>query len=373
MPNETRATVQRSLVPLAALVVLLWGLNAAREVLVPLTFAGLLGMLAAPAVFWLRDRRVPPLVGIPAVMFGVVVVLAAFILILGTSVAGLTDKLPFYQERLTEVIISSVGWLDRLNVGFSVSTQDLTDLVRPKEAFAVVGQMLTGIAGLLSNTFVVVLVLVFLLFELVSIPDKINHAFGARAINTEHTARALSDVKRYVVIKTYVSLSTGLVVGLFCAVVGVDFPVLWGLLAFLLNYIPNVGSIIAGIPPVLIALIAHGFGRATIVLAGYAVINMVIGNVIEPPLLGKRLGLSAFYVFLSLVVWGAIWGPAGMLLSVPLTMLMKLGFEASPNLKWVSVMMDSGVPDSDARGDDDDDGGPDSSALLGPSDPPRSE
>ena len=136
-------------------------------------------------------------------------------------------------------------------------------------------------------------------------------------------------------------------VGIFCAIAGVDFPVLWGLLAFLLNFIPNIGSIIAGIPPVFIALIAHGFGRALIVLIGYVVINMIIGSIIEPPLLGKRLGLSAFYVFLSLVVWGAIWGPAGMLLSVPLTMLMKLGFESSPNLKWVSVMMDSGAPPSD--------------------------
>ncbi len=345
MPNETRATLQRSLVPGAALVILIWGLDAAREVLVPLTFAGLLGMLAAPAVFWLRDRRVPPLLGIPAVMLGVVVALAGFVAVLGTSVSGLAARLPFYQERLTSIVASVVGWIQGLELGIAVDTKDLAELVRPEQAFALIGQLFTGIAGLLSNAVIVVLILVFLLFEIVSVPEKLSAAFGPHVVNTEHTSRALTDVKRYVVIKTYVSLGTGTVVGIFCAVAGVDFPVLWGLLAFLLNFIPNIGSIIAGIPPVLIALVAHGFGRAAIVLVGYAVINMIIGNVIEPPLLGKRLGLSAFYVFLSLIVWGAIWGPAGMLLSVPLTMLMKLGFEASPNLRWVSVMMDSGVSD----------------------------
>jgi len=127
--------------------------------------------------------------------------------------------------------------------------------------------------------------------------------------------------------------------GLWCWILGVDFPVLWGLLAFLFNFIPNIGSILAAVPPVLLALVQFGIGRTLAVAGGYVAVNMVVGNVIEPMVFGRKLGLSNLVVFLSLVFWGWIWGPVGMLLSVPLTMVVKLALEHSEQYHWVAVLL----------------------------------
>ena len=119
----------------------------------------------------------------------------------------------------------------------------------------------------------------------------------------------------------------------------VDYPLLWGLLAFLLNYIPNLGSIIAAVPTVLLTLVQLGWSAALIVFAGYSVVNVVIGSFIEPRFMGKGLGLSTLVVFLSLVFWGWVLGPVGMLLSVPLTMTLKIALESSEENRWLAKLL----------------------------------
>ena len=138
-----------------------------------------------------------------------------------------------------------------------------------------------------------------------------------------------------------IDVTTGLVVGLWTAVIGLDFAVVWGLLAFLLNYIPSIGSIVAAIPAVLLGLVQGGLGYAALVAVGYVVVNVVIGNFVDPYLMGRTLGLSTLVVFMSLVFWGFMWGSIGMLLSVPLTMIIKILLDNTDDLKWVAVMLDS--------------------------------
>ena len=118
-----------------------------------------------------------------------------------------------------------------------------------------------------------------------------------------------------------------------------DFPLLWGLLAFLLNFVPNIGSVIAAVPPVILAYVQLGALPTSIVILGFSIINVFIGSFIEPKFLGKGLGLSSLVVFLSLVFWGWVLGPIGMLLSVPLTITAKLGLEANPNTRWVAILL----------------------------------
>ena len=125
------------------------------------------------------------------------------------------------------------------------------------------------------------------------------------------------------------------------ALIGVDYPVLWGALAFLLNFIPNIGSIIAAVPPVLLALIQLGVAQAALVAGGFLVINMAIGNFLEPRYMGQGLGLSTLVVFLSLVFWGWVLGPVGMLLSVPLTIAVKIALEVRPDTRWMAIMLGS--------------------------------
>jgi len=148
-------------------------------------------------------------------------------------------------------------------------------------------------------------------------------------------------VQRYMAIKTWMSLMTGCVVALWLYIIGVDYPLLWGLLAFLLNYVPNIGSIIAAVPAVLLALIQLGGGSAILAGAGYLVVNMAIGNFLEPRVMGKGLGLSTLVVFISLVFWGWVFGPVGMLLSVPLTMTIKIALDSNEETRWASVLLGS--------------------------------
>ena len=222
----------------------------------------------------------------------------------------------------------------------------LRDGIQPGAAFDFAGRAVGQFASVLSDAALVMLTVVFLLFEVTVVPAKLRKALGDPKADLSRFAKIVKEVNAYVVIKTYVSAATGTIAGTFVAIVGVDFPVLWGLFAFLFNYVPNIGSIIAAIPPVLLALIQFGPGTAAVVAGGYTALNLVAGNVVEPRLMGNKLGLSTLIVFLSLLFWGWLWGPIGMLLSVPLTMIVKITLEHSEQFRAVAILM-GGPPEPD--------------------------
>jgi len=199
----------------------------------------------------------------------------------------------------------------------------------------------TALLSTLSNTFVVVLILMFMLLEATGLPTKIRVATGSPDADLQRFTKAAREVQKYLGLKTAISAVTGLLIGTWVALLGLDFALTWGFLAFLLNFIPNIGSIIAAIPAVLLALVQLGLAEAVLVAAGFLVVNVVLGNVVEPQLMGRTLGMSTLVVFLSLVFWGWLWGPVGMFLSVPLTMILKIGMENSRDLKPIAVLLDS--------------------------------
>jgi predicted PurR-regulated permease PerM len=151
-----------------------------------------------------------------------------------------------------------------------------------------------------------------------------------------------AQINEYMVLKALISLLTAFVVWIALLFIGVDYPFLWAVLAFLLNFIPNIGSIIAAIPPVLLSFVQLGSMSAFLVVIVYTLVNVIIGSVIEPKVMGKGLGLSTLVVFLSLIFWGWLLGMVGMLLSVPLTIMAKIVFNADPKTKWLSILLDSG-------------------------------
>ena len=155
-------------------------------------------------------------------------------------------------------------------------------------------------------------------------------------------------VNQYLAIKSMVSLGTGILVALWMWLLDVDYPVLWGTLAFLFNYIPNIGSFLAAIPACLLAYVLHGFGVAAIAIAGFVAINTGIGNLLEPRLMGRSLGLSTLVVFVSLVFWGWVLGPVGMVLSVPLTMILRIALESRAETRWLAVLLGPEVQQADA-------------------------
>jgi predicted PurR-regulated permease PerM len=282
---------------------------------------------------------VPTILAVLLVVLALIGVLAGIGALVGGSVNEFIASIPTYQDRLNGVLDSWSAWIERYEI--DLPSLELVDYLNPGAIMKVLERGLKGLAATLSNAFLILLTMVFMLLEATSVPVKIRAAFGEGDADPFHVSEVISQVQRYLAVKSLISLVTGAAIALWTTVVGLDFALVWGLLAFLLNYIPNIGSIIAAVPAVLLALVQLGPGSALLVALGFLVVNTTLGNIVEPALMGRTVGLSTLVVFLSLVFWGWVLGPVGMLLSVPLTMIIKIFLENSEDLRWVAVMLDS--------------------------------
>jgi AI-2 transport protein TqsA len=186
---------------------------------------------------------------------------------------------------------------------------------------------------------VILLIVTFILLEASSFPVKLRAILGDPQKDFHPFMGFVYDINRYMVIKTAISLAVGVLIGLWLSILGVDFPILWGFLAFLLHYVPNVGALIAAVPAVFLTLIQLGIGRAALAAAGYLAVDFILGNVVEPRLMGRRLGLSTLVVFLSLIFWGGLLGLIGVVLCIPLTMTLKFACENNKSTRWIAVLL----------------------------------
>ena len=337
----------RFLVAAAALVVVVAGLRAAAEVILPFLVAVFLAVVSVPLMGWLHRHGVPRLLAVFTTMLTAVGVIGVLGLLVGRSVTQFRFVAPRYQYRFESLLDSGLRLGE--NVGLPVQEWRSLDLLPIGGMFDLLGVALGAVASFASNSLLVLLTVAFILMEAVGFSAKLRAAFG-EGTELGQFERIAIQVQKYLVIKTAISASTGLVVGFWVAALGVDFPMLWGLVAFLLNYIPTLGSIIAAIPAVLLAVVQFGLARAGVIALGYMAINVVVGNFVEPMLMGRRLGLSTLVVFVSLVFWGFVWGPVGMLFSVPITMAIKIALENTRDLRWIAIMLDANpeaVPRSD--------------------------
>jgi AI-2 transport protein TqsA len=290
----------------------------------------------------LRRARVPGPLAVLLTVLADVAVIVVLIIVVTHSVNEFTTAAPRYQARLQQYLASSLVWLQAR--GIETSEWEALAFVNPGAVIDLVGTTLRAVTALLSNTFLVLLTMVFILFEAAGLPRKMAVAFGNQPEQLERFERMTRQVQRYLAIKTLISLATGLAAGIWVALMGLGFPLLWGLIAFFFNFIPNLGSIVAAVPPVLLALFQFGPGGALVVALGYLLINVALANFVEPYLMGRKLGLSTLVVFLSVVFWGWVWGPLGMLLAVPLTMSVKIALENTEDLHWVAVLLDPNPP-----------------------------
>lgn len=339
----------------ATFVVVVAGIKAAEAIMVPFLLAAFTATIAATPVFWLNRRGLPISLAVLVVILGMVAAATAVGALAGASVNQFMNNLPEYQARLDEMSTGAVEFLARFDI--DVSPAALGNYFDPATALAMVGRTLSGFGGVLSNAFLILLTVIFILLEASSFPRKLRETLSDPQTQLPYFQRFTETVNRYMAIKTTISLVTGGVIAGFLAVLGVDFPLLWGMVAFLLNYIPNIGSIIAAIPAVLMALVQLGLGPAVVTALGFLGVNILMGTFVEPRFLGRGLGLSTLVVFLSLVFWGWVLGPVGMLLSVPLTMTLKIALEANPDTHWLAVLLgpESDLPqpaESDASSSD---------------------
>lgn len=329
------------LLTLASLVVVIAGLKAAAVFFLPLLLALFLTILAFPLFTSLRRHRAPAWLAIAVTMLVMAALVGMVGLVITISVEDLTEKLPEYSDEARAATLRTIDWLEDHRV--MVPRQITTEALDPLEWGAIaqfVGSTFRGVATALSAFLLVLLTMVFMLWEAVIFPGKLRAAARSGPIDLERWTAIVQRVQRYLILKTLVSLATGALVTLLVWSVGLDFALFWGFLAFVLNYIPNVGSFLAALPAVLLSSIQLGGPRTVILAAGYLVINVVLGNLVEPAIMGRGLRMSPFAIFLALVFWGWLWGPLGMILSVPLTVSLKILLENTENLRWIALLLD---------------------------------
>ncbi|MDQ4427886.1 MAG: AI-2E family transporter [Yokenella regensburgei] len=322
---------------LGMLVIIFTGIRLAADIIVPFILALFIAVVINPLVNLLVRWRVPRVLAI-SLLIGLIILIAVLLLAsLGTSLNELARTLPQYRTSLVVPLQDIQPWLTRF--GFGVSAGELGKYLDPNAVMSMVTGMLTQLSNAMSSIFLLLLTVIFMLLEVPQLPSKLQQLMARPVEGMAAIQRAIDSVSHYLVLKTLISLFTGLVVWGMLVMLDVRFAFIWGMLAFGLNYIPNIGSVLAAIPPILQVLVFGRLYDALVVLAGYLVINLVIGNMLEPRVMGRGLGLSTLVVFLSLIFWGWLLGPVGMLLSVPLTIIAKIALEQSEGGKSIAFLL----------------------------------
>lgn len=327
---------------LGMLVIVLAGIRFAADIIVPFILALFIAVVLNPLVQRMVRLRVPRVLAISLLIGVIILGMVLLLAYLGSSLNELARTLPVYRDSLLAPLQRLDPWLHR--VGIDVSIEQLQTFIDPNAAMTLVTNLLTQLSNAMTSIFLLLLTVVFMLIEVPQLPAKLQPLMARPAEGMGAIQRALDSVTHYLVLKTAISVVTGLVVWGMLTLLEVRFAFVWGLLAFALNYIPNIGSVLAAIPPIVQVLAFSGFYDALIVLSGYLLINLMFGNILEPRMMGRGLGLSTLVVFLSLIFWGWLLGPVGMLLSVPLTIMVKIALEQTAGGQSIAVLLSDVQP-----------------------------
>lgn len=335
--NVKKQGAVKALLVTAAIFIILAGLKLAANILVPFLLSVFIAIICNPIIAKADKYKIPKAFSVVSVIVIFVLIVLSIASLVGNSLNQLSHLLPEYRVQLKGQFLWLTQQLAHYNI--QISNDLLTEYFDPSAALNLAATMLSGLGSVMANFFLILITVIFMLFEASSLPLKLHFALDDPQMRQQQIDRFLIAVNHYIAIKTVVSIATGILVALMLKIFGLDFYLLWGVLAFLLNYIPNIGSIIAAVPAMSLAVLQLGFAEAGFIGLGYMVINMVMGSVIEPRYLGKGLGLSTLVVFLSLIFWGWLLGTVGMLLSIPLTMIIKIALESSSEGRWFALLL----------------------------------
>jgi AI-2 transport protein TqsA len=322
---------------IAGMIIIIGAVKYAELLINPLLMAFFIFIICAPVIGWLKKKRVPESLAILLVILLIFTFYGLFIQLISTSLSLFVEDAPKYQQGLSEILISARTFLDGIGIDLAIIGQ--AGSMDPSKIMQFTTSIFSSLSEMLSQELTFLFLTIFLLTEVDSISLKMQLIAKNSKYSLEYLMNIGNSIRHYLSIKTLTSLITGVLVGIFLALIGVDFPVLWGLVAFLLNYIPTVGSIIAAIPATIISIIELGFPASFLTIGVYVAINLIIGNIIEPRIMGRGLGLSTSVVFFSLIFWGFILGYVGMFLSVPLMMVIKIMLENNPKTRWIAALL----------------------------------
>src|SRR5215211_4898609 len=339
--GETIATalrqpsILRVMLGLAATVVVLVGMRLAAPILNPLLFS--------PIYAWLTRHRIPTPLALVIMLVGLTVLFLGIFLIMGISIARFSGEIASYAGKLNV----QVGNVQDLVKSLGLSNVDIRDAVKPSALAGAIGSVLSGVADFLSNLFLILILVLFFLAEGPAMMNRLHASAGRDRPQVQHLTVFGRNVVRQLGLRAIVNLVTGAGVVVLMFVLGVDYPLMWGILTFFLSFIPWIGLPLAVAPAVVLALAEHGIERALMVIAGVIVINVLAENALSPMLMGRGLSLSPTVLFIGFIFWAWLLGGPGAFLAAPLTIFVVLMLETFPETRWLAAVMGMSPPDSD--------------------------
>ncbi|MBC8485454.1 MAG: AI-2E family transporter [Bacteroidetes bacterium] len=335
--SKTRAERISPVLIVAAFIIIIAGVKYASSIVTLMLMALFVSIICAQPISWLEKRKVPHGLAIVIVLLGILLIFFGLGELIGESLAGFTKDAPEYENRLNEIGTTLFQSLN--DKGFNISHDQLIKMLAPGKIINFTATVISELGEIMGSTILILFVVLFILLEFNSFSVKTKAIVKIPAESLNYLEKIGKSIRYYLGIKTMACLLTGVFIWVCLIIIGVDYAILWALIVFLLNYIPTIGPIIAGVPAALFALIQLGFGGAMWTIGSYVVVNMLIGNVIEPKMMGKGMGLSTLVVFIALIFWGFVLGTVGMFLSVPLTMSIKIMLEQSEKTRWIAILL----------------------------------
>jgi len=323
----------------AAAVIIIAGLKIGAPIINPILLAVFFSIILLHPINWLKEKGINGLLSSIIVGFGLLVVFFGLGGAVTKSIIEFSHNLPEYKKQLNDITNSSITLLN--GYGINVTSDSISNDISTGDTFGYVSRFLTGVGGVFGQIILLLLVSAFIIGEANSFSVKLKVILKNPTISIENITAISRNIRYYLGIKTVTGLIGGVSVTIVLLIMQIQYAIIWGILVLLLRYIPNIGSVIAAIPIMLFVLIQDGLMGVFYAGSAYAIINFIIGQIIEPRFLAKGMNLSTLAVFLSLVFWGWILGDVGMLLAVPITMAMKISFEARPNSRWMAIMLGS--------------------------------
>ncbi len=320
-----------------ATILIVSALKATQSISVPLAFAFFIVILVHPLQHWLQ-RRLPRWLSLILVLLFLLAILGLAVGILSITAEIIEPKIPEYLNQLQQIVETAQSWAKSRGLPIPQSISDSNGSLPQLRQQAIGG--IKSFISLLSSFVLVVSMLVLLLLEVSQYRKKVQRAFPRIGDRLIHAVGNTSEkLRRYLIVMTLTSFLTGLLTGIWCFVLGVDLALVWGLIGFILNFIPTLGSIIAVIPPTVIAFIFQGAGRGIATLIGLAVIQTIMGNFVDPRVQGKSLQLSPFVALFSIIFWGWVWGIPGAILGVPMTISIILLCEEFETTRPIAIVL----------------------------------
>ncbi len=324
---------------LASLVIVLAGVKSASNIIVPFLMALFIVIIFKPFANALQKKGVPSWLALTIIILFILIFISLLVMLITVTVQNFSARMPFYNERLLLQRDNFLALANRYHL--RIDREQLNSFFDPGKIMGFVAGALRSFSDILSNGLLILITIIFIFIE-----SNIFHRKLQFVVKDEHKLRYFREINEqlnhYMLIKSITSAATGLVLGGVLAVAGIDYALLWGVIAFMLNYIPSIGSLIAAIPPIILTLVQFGAPQALLVTLLFAGVNFLIGSIIEPRLMGKGLGLSILIIFVSLIFWGYILGPVGMFLALPLTLVIKIILHSQPETRWISVLLGNG-------------------------------